>query len=135
MSNTTTWFWKRPSPKANQHKGGGAWLPYYGGPQARDGSLLSVIGGGTSYQIEHRDGSVDTYSTIYTNNDGDVFYFLTSKADPAGNSATFTYSTNSGIFRLVSVTDPDALVTHLYYENGSFPALITKVVAALADRR
>jgi RHS repeat-associated protein len=114
--------------RAYLHKGGAGWITYFpGNAQIRDGSILSILGS-TSYQIEHTDGSIDTYRTVTTNSDGDVYVFLTTQADPAGNSNTYSYSTNSGIFRLDTVTDADTNVTHLYYENSSFPAQITKVV-------
>jgi len=110
------------------HRFGAAWLEYTAGStQTRDGSLLSVISA-DNVKIEHVDGSVDIYSTPFTNSAGDVFLFLTSKSDPAGNGNTYTYSTNAGIFRLDTVTDADGHVTHLYYENGSFPNQITRVV-------
>src|SRR5437667_4946862 len=109
-----------PGPK-RQHQG----LPAQGGSRL-DGSLLSAISGG--YKIEYGNGSADTFRTVFTNDDGDVLFFLTTKADRAGNSNSYAYSTNAGIFRLDSVSDADGHVTHLYYENGSFPAQITKVV-------
>jgi RHS repeat-associated protein len=114
--------------QAYLHKGGASWMTYVvGSPQTRDGSLLSFVSS-TSFKIEYMDGSKDNFSTPFTNSDGDVLVFITSSADPAGNSSTYAYSTNSGIFRFDSVTDADGHTAHLYYENGSFPAQITKVV-------
>ena len=49
-------------------------------------------------------------------------------ADPAGNYNTYNYSTNSGIFQLMSVTDADSNQTSLYYTNLAFPNQITSVV-------
>jgi RHS repeat-associated protein len=111
------------------HKGGAGWITYpVGAAEVRDGSILTTLGGGTNYQIEHIDGSVDTYSTVTTNSDGDLFCFITTAADPAGNINTYTYSTNSGIFRLDTVTDADGNPTRLHYDNSSFPTQITSVV-------
>src|SRR5439155_15240347 len=109
------------------HKGGAGWMAYtLGAAQARDGSLMSQITGG--YKIEYANGAVDTFTTIATNAVGNVFYFLTTRADPAGNINAYAYSTNSGVFRLNTVTNADGGLTHLYYENGSFPNQVTKVV-------
>src|ERR1041385_3123488 len=125
-----TYIYQYPgdTTKAYLHKAGAAWVDYsFGSAQRRDGSIATTNGAG-GYKLEHTDGSVDTYNTFFTTSDGDVLVFLTTKADAAGNTNTYTYSTNAGIFRLDTVTDSDNHVTHVYYENTSFPAQITKVV-------
>ncbi|HEV2207668.1 MAG TPA: hypothetical protein VG167_02780, partial [Verrucomicrobiae bacterium] len=109
------------------HKGSAGYIDYTNGvPQYLDGSLLGSVSGG--YQIVFRDGSTNTFTHAFTDSGGNSLYFLTSQSDPAGNTTTYTYSTDSTIAQLVSVSDPDGNATHLYYENTTFTNQITKVV-------
>jgi RHS repeat-associated protein len=106
---------------------GTAYVTYTNGiMQYRDGSIGSSIAGG--YQFVEADGSVDTYNVTFVDSFGETIHLLSTRADPAGNVLTFTYTNNAGIEQLSSVTDPDGRVTTLYYENSSFRNQITKVV-------
>ncbi len=108
-------------------KGGAGLIDYTNNvPQYRDGSILTGSGG--TYQIEYASGAKDTFQKAYTNSQGQVFYFLISQSDPAGNAVTFNYASGSTAIQLLSVTDPDSKSTSLYYENGGFLNRITKVV-------
>jgi YD repeat-containing protein len=53
---------------------------------------------------------------------------MTSRTDPAGNTVSYSYVTNAGVFQLNAVTDADGHATTLYYQNAAFPSLITMVV-------
>jgi YD repeat-containing protein len=113
---------------------GSAGLILYGtnSPQVWDGTIVKPLGGG-GYEIEHSDGAVDKYTTSFTDGAGDALLFLATRADPAGNAIAYSYSTNgAGILQLNSVTDADGHSTQLYYENASFPSLITRVVDAFS---
>jgi hypothetical protein len=99
------------------HIGSAGVIDYYTNtPQYFDGSTLTTVVGG--YQLQHSDGSVDSYLQSYTNHSGQMEYFLTSRSDPAGNSLSFFYSisTNNSI-RLLRVTDPDLRSTTFDYGN------------------
>jgi RHS repeat-associated protein len=108
------------------HKGSAGYIDYTNDvPQYLDGSVMSSISGG--YQIGLPDGSTNTFTHAFTFGSY-TLYFLTSQSDPAGNTTTYTYSTNSTIVQLASISDPDANTTHFYYENTTFTNQITKVV-------
>jgi RHS repeat-associated protein len=112
------------------HRGSAGWIDYtYGVTQYRDGSILTSTSGG--YQITYADGSTDTFTHFYSYTSGGFTYnsyFLTARSDPAGNALTFTYDPGAGV-KLLSVADADGNTNQLYYENGSFPYQITKVVS------
>jgi RHS repeat-associated protein len=112
------------------HRGSAGWIDYtYGVTQYRDGSILTSTTGG--YQITYADGSTDTFTHFYSYTSGSATYnayFITARADPAGNAMTFTYDSGAGV-KLLSVADPDSNSTQLYYQNASFPYQITAVVS------
>jgi RHS repeat-associated protein len=109
------------------HQGGAGWIDYaIDTSQYRDGSILSAVTGG--YQIEYRNGSIDTFVHQFTQG-GKTLYFLTSRADPAGNAMSFNYTNDSSVVRLTSVADPDGNETHLYYQDATVPNQITSVVS------
>ena len=113
---------------AQLHRSGAGLIDYsVGYPEPRDGSILSIAGGGT-YQIEYADGSLDVFGHPFVDANNVPFYFLTAHVDPAGNTNTFNYASSSSIVQLVSVSDPSGASTYLYYDNASFPNLITRVV-------
>jgi hypothetical protein len=108
------------------HRGGAGYIQYYPGTtQYRDGSILTSLTSG-GYQIQYPNGAIDTFAYGYTADR--AYWFLSSRADPQGNTINYSYSVEAGPqLLLTNVTDPDGLVTSLYYENSTFP-LITKVV-------
>jgi len=109
------------------HRGGAGWIPYNSGqPQVRDGSQIAAVTGG--YQINYPDGRVDTFTEAFDDDNGTNAYFITSSADPQGNSLTFNYLTEDGLIRLNTVTDAIGQTTQFVYENPNFPNLITRVV-------
>ncbi len=117
------------SGTVRMQRGGAGWVDYVPeAPHQLEGSVMHIINAGSGYELDRPDGSKELFQTVTTNGDGLIFCFLTQEVDPLGNALTFTYSTNSGVFRLNSVTDGDGKVTSLYYENGSFPNRITKIV-------
>jgi RHS repeat-associated protein len=109
------------------HTGGAGYLAYdQNSAQTRDGSLLTQITGGC--QIAYPDGSIAIYTNSFTDTNGDNLLFMTSRTDPAGNTVSYSYVTNAGVFQLNAVTDADGHATTLYYQNATFPSLITMVV-------
>jgi RHS repeat-associated protein len=107
------------------HRGGAGVLLYtVGAPGYDDGGVLSTPDGGATYQILFRDGAVWTFGKAF----GSGQWFLTSQADPAGNTLTFTYSTDPSVVQLTAVTDADGHSAQILYENTSFPLQITKVI-------
>src|ERR1700722_19582077 len=86
---------------------------------------MSAITGG--FQITYRDGRVETFTQAFNDGGTDV-YFITSSADPAGNSNTFNYSTVGGVMELSSLTDAVGQNTVFFYDNTNYPNLITRVV-------
>ncbi|HEX5219408.1 MAG TPA: hypothetical protein VFZ59_07555 [Verrucomicrobiae bacterium] len=111
------------------HRNGAGFLDYADGvPHFRDGSVMRIQTPGASYVLERPNGAKDYFQSSFTAGSGQTLYFLTQRVDPAGNALTFTYTNNNGVFQLATVTDADGKITKLYYENGSFPNRITKVV-------
>ena len=107
------------------HRGGVGFIDYlFTGAQQYDGSLIAAVSDG--YAIESADGTIAHFATPCTNSAGDVYLFLTSLTDPSGNSINYAYTTNSGIFQLAAITDALGNVTHIYYDNPTFPNQITK---------
>jgi RHS repeat-associated protein len=53
--------------------------------------------------------------------------YLSEKADSAGHTTRFSYTSASGIVKLVYVIDPDGHTNSLSYTNADFPAQITGV--------
>jgi YD repeat-containing protein len=112
------------------HSGGAGYIGYTpGAPEPADGSILTPLSPGPGYQIEHGDGSIETFGKQFTAGDGTTCYFLTFRKDPLGKTLTFNYDSNPGYVRLTSVTDPDNNSTMIFYEDATYTNQITKVAA------
>jgi len=111
------------------HRGGAGFVDYTDGvPQFREGSVMHIVTPGSTYELDHPDGSKDIFQGAFTAASGATLYFLTQQIDPFGNALTFHYTTVGGVFLLTSVTDGDGRTTSLYYGNTTFPNRITAVV-------
>jgi YD repeat-containing protein len=107
------------------HRGGAGAIDYQVGVmQYWDGSVLSTVTGG--YQIEYVDGSIDLFTTTFS--DGQrLYYFLATHKDAAGNTTTYSYTGNETAIQLSSITDPDGRVSTLSYTNATYTNQITGV--------
>jgi RHS repeat-associated protein len=84
------------------------------------------------YERRLPDGSVDVFEQADTGT-APRRVFLTSRADPQGNTISLTYHYDEGVgTRLWSVTDALGQVTSLSYENPDDPLKITKVTDPFA---
>jgi len=111
------------------HRGGAGFVDYTNGvPHFLEGSVMHTLSTYASYELDLPDGGKQLFQASYTNGSGVVLVFLSQQVDPQGNAVTYNYSTDGGIFRLTSVVDADGHTNSLYYENGSFPNQVTKVV-------
>jgi hypothetical protein len=109
------------------HRGGGGYLLYVtNAPNFEDGSVLTTNAGPT-YQITFRRGDVWTFGQAFPSA-SPTYWFLTSQADPAGNTVTYSYSTDGSSFiKLSTVQDPNSGTTTLTYGSISLPLQITAV--------
>lgn len=113
--------------------GGGAY--YYTGynsttqtfsNQNDDGSVLALISSSPIQYVRRlQDGSIETYQ----NSDGNAAYprrvFLTSIADPQGNTLKLSYDSSN---RLIKITDASGRVTTLNYQIPTFPFVVSSII-------
>lgn len=99
-------------------------------PQYYDASISSIVNGG--YQIEYPSGARETFTkflTVTQANDVAIScYFLTTQADPAGNTTTYNYSSDPNSALLNSVVDADGNTNYVLYDDPVFTNQITRVV-------
>lgn len=76
-----------------------------------------------TYELQNTDGSKFIFSRSVSTG-GYPKYLLSSFSDPQGKTITLSYNSSN---RLIAVTDSLGQVSNFYYENASFPHLVTKI--------
>ncbi len=92
----------------------------------QDRSLSELVQTSTSpaiYELRHADGSKFVFSRLLSTG-GYPKFLLTSMSDAQGNAVSLSYNSSN---RLTAVTDPLGQTTNFFYENSSFPHLVTKI--------
>ena len=117
---------------ANGSSSGPGYTTYSYGPEYYTSTIISAqtnTGSGDFITtLQYPNGAVDYYSSWYYTNAIGTNYFLTAKADPAGHTTQFIYTTNGfGALLLLHVIDADGRTNTLSYTNTSFPSQITGV--------
>lgn len=96
-------------------------------PESYDSSVLQrfpATGAVTSYKRTLPNGTVETYGLSNGATTAPRIIFLTSIADPSGNTTTLNYD---GSFRLTSITDAMGRSTTFDYTISGSPLLVSKV--------
>jgi YD repeat-containing protein len=96
-------------------------------PESYDSSVLQRLpatGAATSYTRTLPDGTVETYGLTDGATTAPRTMFLTSIADPSGNTTTINYD---GTFRLTTITDAMGRSTTFSYTIAGSPLLVSKV--------
>lgn len=85
--------------------------------------LVKTSSSPDTYELRNTDGSKLVFSRQVTTT-GYPKFLLNSQSDAQGNTITLTYNSSN---RLTAVTDPLNQTSSFYYENTSFPHLVTKI--------